>query len=178
MSCRVPPQGLLSSFGSLGLNRIKYTFFQAGSGDDAGPPPYYFMHPRPSMTFATICSGTEIPAIAVKSCTSMVNELFRPCDFLEELAGEMKCSPFDCSLQQCFLCEKDDEKRAFSIKVADALGCSHMCVCVCSKRQGNSVGKKLGVTVTRSSVPFRVRTVPWVVDLVERDPFRVVDARQ
>ena len=71
----------------------------------------------PVMTYGTMCSGTDIPALAVQeACTHMS-------DLLEKKLGER----VEVQMRQVFLCELDDDKRAFAMGLTGGDAASACC---------------------------------------------------
>ena len=108
---------------------MRARFFDRQAGNSGYPAPHMFVHPKNQMTFATICSGTEIPSIAVAKSVPLIKEIFQPDEIVEALAIETGCTAqLELSMKQVFLCEKDDDKRTFASSVADSLGHKEACV--------------------------------------------------
>ena len=77
--------------------------------DDVAEPPV--------ITFGTMCSGSEIPATAVATAAGHIKQLL--CTKLDR--------EVNVSFSQVFLCELDDDKRAFAMGVLDGQEANKCC---------------------------------------------------
>jgi hypothetical protein len=125
--CLFARQGsLLDAVTSSGVSRIFKKFFSKSACSATNE----FFYPR-RMTYGTICSGTEIPTISVRTGITSINAECGPppavdgdpAPGLDSDAADNGASanlPADL-FTQCFLCEIDDDKRAFAQAVAHAV---------------------------------------------------------
>eukprot|EP00959_Pyramimonas_sp_CCMP1952_P021528 453878-Pyramimonas_sp.AAC.2 len=115
---RAPPQGadLIHAFAAAGVDRPRRLLFTRSGGGD-GPLPAHLL-PRNPMTYCTICSGTDIPSIAVAASVKAAGEVF--C----KLRQPGVPAPM---FKQVLLCELRDDKRTFAMKASASSGHADCC---------------------------------------------------
>ncbi|CAK0868946.1 unnamed protein product, partial [Prorocentrum cordatum] len=107
---------LIHAFAAAGVDRARRLLFTRSGGGD-GPLPAHLL-PRNPMTYCTICSGTDIPSIAVAASVKAAGEVF--C----KLRQPGVPAPM---FKQVFLCELHDDKRTFAMKVSASSGHADCC---------------------------------------------------